>query len=99
MEVLRVTEVQLTPASLPDRHAGLLGWIACVLNQGVRLDGITLRRTADGRLTLSFPERRDATGGRHPYFRPCDEEARRVLEGQIFGALGLAGDGGSRGRP
>jgi len=68
---------------------GLLGWASFELYGHVRLDGVAVRRTRDGRLTLAFPERRDATGRRHPVVRPLNDEARREIEQQVFAALGL----------
>lgn len=91
---LRVSGVQFVSAGPEARASGLLGWIRCTLNDGVRLDGIALRRTAEGRHVLAFPERRDGAGRRHPYIRPLDDDARRDFEGQILDALGL--DGGGR---
>ena len=90
---LSVSGVQLVSAGAQDRVSGLLGWISCVLNDGVRLDGIALRRTTEGRLVLSFPERRDGAGRRHPYIRPVDDEARRAFEHEILTAIGLDGGG------
>lgn len=72
-----------------DRRHGLLGYLS-VFYGALVLDGITVRRTADNRLTLSFPERRDRQGRRHPYFRPVDEEARRAIEKAVFGAAAVA---------
>lgn len=86
---LRVTGVQLVSAGADARISGLLGWVSFTLNDGVRLDGIALRRAADGRLVLSFPERRDGAGRRHPYIRPVDDEARRTIEQEILTAIGL----------
>ena len=54
------------------------------------LDGITLRRTADGRFALSFPERTDRGGRRHAYIRPINDAARQQIERQVL--KGLAAD-------
>ena len=66
-----------------DVRTGLLGFVS-VYYGDVVLDGLTVRQTADGRLTLSFPERRDRRGGRHPYIRPIDDAARQRIERAIF---------------
>jgi len=84
-----VTDVSFVAASATDREAGLLGWIALTLPCGLRLDGITLRRTREGRLTLAFPERTDGRGRRHALVRPVNTDARRAIEAAIFDALGL----------
>ena len=86
---LVVTEVTYTPASEHDERAGLLGYIAIVLNEALRIDGLTLRRSNDGRLYLAYPCRTDASGRRHPLSRPLDEEARRLIEDQVFAELGI----------
>jgi len=87
----QVRDVTFTAATSTDRASGLLGWIALTLPCGLRLDGITLRRTRDGRLVLSFPERVDGQGRRHALVRPVNTDARRAIEAAIFDALGLVG--------
>ena len=86
---LEVTDVSLHSARPDEAAVGLLGWVSCTVNSSLRLDGITLRRTMDGRLTLSFPARRDRSGREQPYIRPLDRVARREVEYQILRALGL----------
>ena len=85
MTELLVTEVRLSRAL--DQSRGLVGWLSFVLNENLRLDGIALRRTREGDLRLSFPERRDSDGRRHPVVRPLDAEARDEIEAQVFQAL------------
>ena len=89
-----VSDVRFTSASREDREAGLIGWVALTVNRSIRLDGLTLRRTLNGRLALSFPSHRDQAGREHPYIRPLDNENRGAIEAQIFAALGLEGDTG-----
>jgi DNA-binding cell septation regulator SpoVG len=72
-----------------DVRAGLLGFIS-VLYGAVVIDGITVRRTEQGRLALSFPERRDRHGRRHSVVRPVDDAARRAIEAAVFGEATLA---------
>ena len=71
---------------------GLLGYVGLRLGD-LCLDGLTLRRTTYGELRLSYPARRDRSGRDHPLVRPVDDAARRVIEAQVFEALGLGGDG------
>ena len=82
-------EAHLAWSSGHDADRGLLGFVTIKLAGRIMLDGIALRRNATGRLCLSFPERRDSCGRRHPYIRPVDDQARRDLEAQVFAALGL----------
>ena len=85
---LGVSGVRLKAAPASMSRSGLLGWICCTVNQ-LRLDGLTLRRTADGRLALSFPAHRDGAGRQHFYVRPVDDHARRAIEQEVFQALGI----------
>ena len=87
--VLLVTEVRLTAASCAEAQSGLIGYVSCIVNGNLYLDGVTLRRTVDGRLALSFPARTDAAGKRHFYVRPLDDRARRDIEHQVLRALGF----------
>ena len=70
-----------------DRRQGLLGYIALEFGQ-LALDGVTVHKTAEGRLTLSFPSRTDRAGRRHPFIRPLHDEARREFEAAVLCALG-----------
>lgn len=72
-----------------DIRSGLLGYLS-IFYGDVILDGVTVRRTADGRFTLSYPERRDARGHRHPYIRPIDDDARQRIERAVFGEATVA---------
>ena len=89
VNALRVTHVRFKAASSREARTGLLGWVSCTVNGSLRLDGLSLRRTADARLVLSFPARRDGAGRQHFYVRPSDDRARREIERQVFQALGL----------
>jgi len=66
-----------------DIRTGLLGFLS-VYYGDFAIDGITLRRTTDGRLVLSYPERKDKRGGRHPIVRPVDDAARQRIEKAIL---------------
>ena len=85
---LRITDVGFAGAPGYDKRRGLLGWVAFSV-YGLRLEGLTLRRTLDGHLTLSFPARRDAAGREHFYIRPVDDATRRDIEDQVFRAFGI----------
>ena len=79
-------------ASAEDQRAGLLGYLS-VTHGTLILDSIVLRRTADGRHTLSFPARTDRAGRRHSYIRPVDDAARIAIEREILGQLGQTNAG------
>ena len=82
-----VEDVRFTPASERDLATGMLGWLAFTIDRTIRLDGVALRRTLQGRLALSFPARQSRGGRRHALVRPVDDEVRRDLEAQVLGAL------------
>jgi len=90
-----ISGVGYTPASAEDARRGLLGYITCTFADLLLLDGLTHRVTQDGHHTLSFPSRTDNHGHRHPYFRPQDDRARRIIEKAIFDALGIHQGGAS----
>ncbi len=90
---LVVTDVKYFPASSPEQQTGLLGFIRFRLGGGLDIDGVTLRRTQDGRLTLSYPRRRRS---RHLFaVKPANEGTHRSIERQVFDALDLK-RGGAR---
>jgi len=90
----RITRVRLVPAPGQDREKGLIGWLSFRLPGGLLIDGVTLRRTLDGRLALSFPARRDGRGAEHPILRPVSAEVRAAIERQVLEQLGyLNGEG------
>ena len=87
---IRIDRVELKASSPEDQHAGLLGWVSFTLCGALRVEGVALRRTSDGRRKLSFPERKDRSGQRHDLLRPLDQHARRAIETAVFEALGMA---------
>ena len=86
--MISITNIQFTAADRNDLETGLLGWISCILDGRLQLDGISLRRTRDGRQTLSFPARRDGIGRQRYFYRPLDNHTREQIERQVFDALG-----------
>ena len=81
-----ITAVRFTPSSDAEAERGLLAYVK--INFGpLVLDGVTLRRHADGRLGLTYPERTDRAGRRHPLVRPVDDAARREIEEQVLREL------------
>ena len=89
---IKIDNVHFVDATPREVESGLLGWIRCLLNDSILLDGLTLRRTKDGRLTISYPGRRDAAGKVRHHLRPKDGATRHEIERQIFMALGLRGE-------
>lgn len=77
------SDVHFSPASPADQLAGLLGYVRVDLGDFL-LDGLTLRKTRQGEVRLSFPARKDQHGRRHPHVRDLGG-----FEAAILGALGL----------
>ena len=79
-----------------EARTGLIAYLSVTYGALV-LDGIALRRTAEGRFALSFPERTDRAGRRHAIVRPADAAARQEIERQILAQLGQRAELGVRG--
>ncbi|MCK6448921.1 MAG: hypothetical protein L6Q99_21200 [Planctomycetes bacterium] len=85
-----VTNVTCSIAPPAAQANGLLGWVRFRAGQ-FQFDSVALRRTAEGRLGLSFPTRRDLHGVEHCYVHPVEVETRRAIEIQVFDALAKDG--------
>ena len=85
---IELSEIRFTATRAEDEKTGLLGFVDCVLNGAIRLSGMTVRRTGDGRLTLSYPSRIDAKGRKRFLFHPIHDGARQEIERQVIAALG-----------
>jgi len=83
--------VHFIQGSTDQRAEGLLGWVSFRLIGCMQMNSVALRRTRDGRLTLSFPARKDGAGLLHHYYKPLDRETQLEIERQVFLALGMEG--------
>ena len=92
---LEISTVRFTAASPEDVVHGLLGWVNCCLGGTVRLEGIVVRKTRDGRVVLSYPGRNDERGRRRFYVRPVDDRARRMIEQEVIRQIGIGKDSSS----
>ncbi|MFO1077100.1 MAG: hypothetical protein U1E73_05175 [Planctomycetota bacterium] len=72
--------------SADDSRTGLLAYVK-VLYGDMLLDGLTLRRSSDGKLLLVLPRRTDRQGRGHAYVQPTSERARKRIEREVFAAL------------
>ena len=87
MSTLHLDNVAFTPAPQYLQRTGLLGWVTATLNGHLGLDGLAVRRTADGSRTLTFPTRIDGRGREHALVWPLDDGTRREIESVVFKAL------------
>ena len=85
----QITILSFATAPARDRERGLLGWLSFGVDGLLVLDGVALRRTRTGRLTLSFPAPTDRRGRRRALVRPLDDRARRAIERAVLEALSL----------
>lgn len=85
-----VSSVHFLPAGRFERERGLLGWASIEIGD-LHIDAIAVRRTFDGRITLSYPERTDRHGRRHPTARPRDSAAGVSLDRQVIEAIRAMG--------
>jgi hypothetical protein len=86
---VEIRQVSFQAAPEHEVQRGLLGWASFTIDGRLRLDGIAVRRTLDGRVALSFPSRRRGGYRRHFYVRPLDDCTRREIERQVLAALGF----------
>ena len=86
---ISISNVRFSAGTPEMIREGLLGWVAVTVNDTIRLDGIALRRTRDGRQVLSFPARRDHRGRQHSLIAPIDDDSRLDIERQVFQSLGV----------
>lgn len=87
----RVAEIRFVPARAADRATGLMGFVSLVLHEDLCVDGISVRRTRDGRYVLSFPTRRDGSGNQHPIVWPLTPAARARIEAAVLSELDRRG--------
>jgi hypothetical protein len=84
-----VSDVRFVAASPAEVETGLSGWVRFVVNGILRVDGVAVRRTLNGRTAISFPAKRDKTGRMRKYVRPANAEVGREIEYQVLKALGF----------
>jgi hypothetical protein len=85
-----VAEIRFAEASPVFKSKGVLGWACCSYGD-LQLDGLRVRRSVNGQLSLGFPSHVDANGVSHAYYRPLDQAARDSIEAQVLGELCLRG--------
>ncbi len=89
MSTSHISGLRFTSCTPRDRATGLVGYASFVLADFVRLDGVAVRRTSDGRIVLSFPVKHDRAGRQHPLVRPVSNAARQAITRAIVEALQL----------
>jgi len=86
---MKLSQVRLISAPEYLVETGLLGWVSFVLYDSIRIHSVQLRRTADGRLALSFPKKIGRDGTKHPIVKPLNDDVRVWMEDAVFRAIGV----------
>jgi DNA-binding cell septation regulator SpoVG len=84
---IHLSDIRCVHASAKDVATGLLAYVSFRIGNVLFVDGVTVRRTRDNRIVLSWPCRTDGAGRRHPVLRPVDDASRQRLEKRILKAL------------
>lgn len=79
-----VSDVRFAAASPELRAKGVRGWASCLFDGWLQVDGLAVRRAADGRVLVSFPVRTDADGKKHAYFLPIAPETQAEIAAQVI---------------
>jgi hypothetical protein len=97
---LRVTQLRVVPASDVDRDQGVIAWLSFAVGDGLLVDGVTFRMTAEGRPSFTWPGHYDNFRILRHSVRPLSDGARREIEAQLLRQIGphLRGEGGRRER-
>jgi len=66
---------------------GFLGWASCVLNGALYLNNISIRRSREAEIILSYPYMRNNRNQQYYYFNPITRDAKRVIDEAILGRL------------
>ena len=86
MRDVNISNVTVTPASAADRTRGLLAFTSVTIN-GLVIDGVTVRRTLDGRVVLAFPKRRDRAGRQRSLVHPTNDRVRAVITKAVLAEM------------
>lgn len=83
-----ISNIIFYPAPAHQHGNGLLGHVHFIL-AGCRVNGVTARRTREGKFRLSFPKTPPSNGRQHYVFSPMNDDVRQAIEAQVFEALQL----------
>lgn len=85
-DLLSISNLTFTPAEPGRDRPGLMGWVSATVG-GWKIDGLSVRRTREGRTIVTFPSRRDAAGRLHPIAQPIRAEDRKYIRAYILADL------------
>ncbi|MCB9508509.1 MAG: hypothetical protein H6697_12705 [Myxococcales bacterium] len=78
-------DVDFVPADAKHRAQGLLGW-AKLSSGALVVDGVTLRRTLDQRLVVTWPRRTAQDGRRYPVAAATNTTTLLAVEAAVVAA-------------
>ncbi len=84
--LVRISDVVFVPIA-GEADASALGWITCVLDGAVQLNGLALCRAKDGSRVVSYPVQFDPRGFCWPYVAPISDAVRDEIQRQILAAI------------
>ena len=70
-----------------DGRDGLIAWASCLVNNGILLNNIAIRRGRDGDLFLTYPAKRTMRGEKYNYFNPISTEAAQAIQNAVLARL------------
>jgi len=85
-----IREIRFKPAPSTLATSGLLGWVSFIIG-GIKISGVGVRRTLQGRRALAWPVRDSGWGQRSYYVRPIDDATRERIEQQVLEHLEVRG--------
>ncbi len=86
---LRVSSVRFSPADISLQRTGLLGWCSFLIDGCLRIEGVAVRRTQQGRRTLAYPAKDDGWARRWHYVYPINDATRIAVERQVLAEIDL----------
>ncbi len=82
---LDISEVKLR--LMENSEDGLLGWASCIINGGLYINNIAIRRSRSGELVLSYPVQKSRRERKYFFFHPISREAQAAIDEAILGKL------------
>ncbi len=82
---MKITEIKFRMSE----DSGLLAWASCVLEDGMFLNNIAIRKKYDGSIYLNFPRYKSGSGNEYAYFKPINAEVYQEIKTALLNALGV----------
>lgn len=83
--IIRKDSVNIRLAS--DGRDGLVGYASLIIEPGIALNNISIRRGASGELFLTYPRKQSRAGAKYSLFNPTDHKTQIAIESAVLAAL------------